>query len=125
MKNLLNFLNSGAGLLILGFLVTTGGGSILTYLIQTGKSNNERSFEMYKIRLEEAKSLQKVLLEHSTERVFYLEQILSKLGDPNQKSEDTKKFWYEKYSKVKDDWNKNLVLLACSDESIVYKRKSS
>ena len=47
MKNFLNFLNSGAGLLILGFVVTTGVGSILNYLIQTEESNNERWFEMY------------------------------------------------------------------------------
>lgn len=109
MKNLFNFLNSSAGLLILGFLVTTGGGSILNYFIQNGSSNNERKFEMYKTRLEEAKSLQKVLLEHSMVRLFYLEQILSMLGDPHQKPEDIKKFWIEKYVNVKDDWNKNLV----------------
>ena len=109
MKNLLNFLNSAAGLVILGFVVTTVGGGLITHFIQTGRSNNQRDFEMYKTRLEEAKTLQKVLLGTSTARVFYLEQILSKLGDEDQKLEDTKKFWQEKYSSIKDDWNKNLV----------------
>lgn len=109
MKNFLNFFNSSAGLLILGFLVTTGGGTILSHLIQNGRSNNERNFEMYKTRLEEAKKLQKVLLEHSTARVFYLEQILSRVGDSEQKPEDTLDFWHKNYTSVKDNWNKNLV----------------
>jgi hypothetical protein len=64
---------------------------------------------MYKTRLGEAKLLQRVLLEHSTARLFYLEQILSMLGDPHKKPEDIKKLWFEKYVDVKDDWNKNLV----------------
>jgi hypothetical protein len=109
MKNFVNFLSSGVGLLVLGFLLTTGGGTLLNHFIQKSTFENERSFQMYKMRLEEAKSLQKALLESSTARVFYLEQILARLGNPNQKPEDTKKFWHERYSDVKDNWNKNLV----------------
>jgi hypothetical protein len=64
---------------------------------------------MYKIRLDEAKLLQKELLESSTTRLFYLEQILSRLGDPDQKPESLRKYWNNKYSPVKDNWNRNLL----------------
>jgi hypothetical protein len=109
MKPFTNFLSSGVGLLVLGFLLTTGGGTLLNHFIQDSRFTNERRFEMYKTRLEEAKGLQKALLEASTARVFYLEQLIGKLGNPDQIPEDTKQFWQERYREVKDNWNKNLV----------------
>jgi len=109
MERLVNFINSSAGLIILGFLVTSVGGNYLNNAIQREKLNNERVFEMYKTRLIEAKDLQKKLLESSTARVFYLGQILSKLEDKDQKQKDIQDYWSKNYTCVKDDWNKNLV----------------
>jgi len=109
MRKLWDSLNKPAGLLLLGFLVTTTGGATLNWVIQTTASDNERRFQMYKIRLDEAKLLQKELLESSTTRLFYLEQILSRLGDPDQKPESLRKYWNNKYSPVKDNWNRNLL----------------
>jgi hypothetical protein len=106
MKNFLNFLNSSAGLLILGFLLTTGLGAVLNLVIQNQRSHNERGFEIYKTRLVEAKTLQENLLEQSTARFFYLEQILGKLEDPPEK---TQEYWKKNYNAVKDDWNKKVV----------------
>jgi len=62
--------------LILGFIVTTGGGSILNYIVQTESSRRDQSFEMYKTRMEEAKSLQKEILEHIPARLFYIQTDL-------------------------------------------------
>src|SRR5919109_4447466 len=40
MEKVLQFLNSGVGLLILGFVVTTAGGAIISHIIQTKMSQN-------------------------------------------------------------------------------------
>ena len=63
-------LSSSAGLLILGFLLTTGLGALHNLVIQNGKSHNERGFEMYKTRLAEAKTLQTNLLERQPSTIF-------------------------------------------------------
>ncbi len=110
MKKVLDFFNSSAGLVILGFIVTTGGGSILNYIVQSESARHEQSFQMYKTRLEQAESLQKDILEHAATRLFYIQQIYAMLDDPNQKLDDIRKFWREKYSNVKDDWNVHVYL---------------
>lgn len=110
MKKVLDFFNSGAGLLILGFVVTTGGGSFLNYIVQTESSKRDQSFEMYKTRIEEAKALQKEILDHLAARLFYIQQIYSMLSDPSQKLDDIRKFWQDKYSSVKDERNVNVFL---------------
>lgn len=101
-------LNTSAGLLILGFVVTTGGGALLNWRIQSRTSQNERNFQMYKTRLEEAKALEKAVLEQAATREFYLEQILSQLADESTTLEQIGKYWHDNYHEVKDTWNKNL-----------------
>jgi hypothetical protein len=109
LRGVFEFLNSNAGLLILGFLVTTVGGTILNDLIQSQKSRNDQNFVMYQTRLNEAKELQKTLLESSTDRSFYLKQIVVKIANPRENpSDETKNFWRENVRSTKDTWNKDL-----------------
>jgi hypothetical protein len=101
-------LNTSAGLLILGFVVTTGGGALLNWRIQSRTSENERNFQMYKTRLEEAKALEKDVLEQAATREFYMEQVLNLLADENKTPEQIEQYWDDNYHNVKDAWNKNL-----------------
>ena len=76
MKRLGKFLNSGPGLMILGFGVTPAGGTFLNYTIQSRMLDNERSFEMFQIRLTEAKALQDSLLEQTSARSIGLSKLI-------------------------------------------------
>ncbi len=129
MEKVLKFLNSGVGLMILGFLVTTVGGTFLNFTIQGRARKNELSFQMFKMRLEEAKTLQADLLDQISKRSVGLTQILLYLNTEPAVSDNrkahltaTERFWRgipdpehperpapSNYSKVKDDWNEKLV----------------
>lgn len=102
-------LNSGAGLLLLGFLVTTSGGAFINHVIQRSALTYKQRFEMYKIWLPEAKVLQTELLKHSNERRFYLEQVVTRAGNEEASSKETRKYWRDNYSSVKDNWNTKLI----------------
>jgi hypothetical protein len=105
----LNFLDSKYGILIVGFLVTTVGASVVNHRIQTLKSQNDQFFEMYKIRLKEAKEIQQKLLQNSTARSFYLSQMLVQMANPAQNPpEKAEKFWDDHVVPTKDEWNKDL-----------------
>ncbi len=111
MKKISNFLNSNAGLMILGFLVTTVGGTILNTVIQGQSSYNERSFEMFKIRIEAAKKLHEEVTELVTKRSFYLSQVLQRVADEDEypDPEEIKKYWFDEYSDIKNKWNEKLI----------------
>jgi len=109
LANVLAFLETKSGLVILGFIVTTVGGTILNNEIQQKSLENEHSFEMYKIRLAEAKALQQRLLEASNARFFYLHQVLAQLAHPeNYSRKAVEKFWLANVEPAKDNWNKEL-----------------
>jgi hypothetical protein len=76
-QKLLEFLETKTGFLALGFVVTTVCGSLLNYQIQTKQSENIHTFEMYKVRMVEAKALQERLLKNSNARSFYLHRKAS------------------------------------------------
>jgi hypothetical protein len=104
-----NFLDSKYGLIIVGFLVTTVGASVVNHRIQTLKSQNDQSFEIYKIRLTEAKAIQQKLLENSTARSFYLDQVFVQIANPAQNPpEKVDKYWDTHVEPTKDQWNKDL-----------------
>lgn len=106
---LFSFLETKTGFLILGFLVTTVGGSILNSQIQQKTLENEHTFEMYKVRLSEAKDLQKNLLQNSTARFFYLHQVLTQLAHPeNHPREEVEAYWKTNVTPATEKWNKEL-----------------
>jgi hypothetical protein len=108
-KSIFRFLETKTGFLVLGFLVTTVGGSILNNQIQVKSSENEHTFEMYKIRLSEAKALQKAVLAESNARSFYLHQVLAQIAHPQEYPRDAiQKFWDTNIEPAKDQWNKDL-----------------
>jgi hypothetical protein len=104
-----NFLETKTGFLLLGFLVTTVGGSILNSQIQGRTSENEHSFEMYKIRLKEAKELQKDVLNSANARAFAFHQVVAQLAHPEDyKREEVQNYWNINAEKAKDHWNREL-----------------
>src|ERR1700757_3957603 len=106
---LFEFLESQTGFLILGFLVTTVGGAFLNEVIQGKKAENDHAFEMYRIRLAEAKVLQEKILASSNARSFYLHQVLAQIANPAQyRIGDASKFWDDHVEPTKDNWNKDL-----------------
>lgn len=109
MQGFYNFLNSKAGLMILGFLATTSSGAIISYLVQTKMAENERNFDIYQERYKEQKQLQKDLLQASNTRAFTLRQVLDRAIDSDKTVGTAKNFWLENYAEVKDQWNKELI----------------
>jgi len=108
-KSAYEFLESKTGILLVGFLVTTVGGAILSDAIQTKKAQNDHEFEMYKVRLAEAKALQEKLLASSNARAFYLHQVVAQLANPSEHTpQDIERFWEKNIEPSKDEWNKDL-----------------
>jgi hypothetical protein len=106
------FLESKSGVLILAFVVTTGGGALLNSAIQDKKSENDQTFEMYKMRLAEAKALHQRLLTNSTKRAFHLQQVLDQLANPQQNpARKVRAYWDDKVESTKDLWNNELYYL--------------
>lgn len=106
---LLALLETKSGLVILGFVVTTVGGSIVSSRIQVKNSENEHTFEMYKIRLNEGKALQKDILAESNARSFYLHQVVAQIAHPEQyTTQQASNFWDANVELAKDKWNKDL-----------------
>lgn len=105
----LKFLETKTGIILLSFFVTTICCSIISSGIQNKLSENEHNFEMYKIRLNEAKLLQKDVIKLSNSRIFSLNQILSRIENEEQyTSEDIEIFWKENVTNPKNEWNYNL-----------------
>ncbi len=103
------YFETKSGLVVLTFIMTTLVGSVLTGVIETLSSRYEHNFEMYKTRLSEAKSLQKVLLTEANTRAFYLDQVLGKLSHPEEyPRQEVKDFWKAHVTPAKDEWNKDL-----------------
>jgi hypothetical protein len=108
-QSLLAFLETKSGLVILGFLATTVCGTLLNNQIQTRQSENEHSFEIYKMRLSEAKNLQAQLLKNSSARSFYLQQVMTRLEHTEEyQAGEILKYWNDRVAPTKDSWNKDI-----------------
>jgi hypothetical protein len=104
------WLNSNVGLLILGALVTTGGGTWLTYVVQERAQGREQQFEIFKIRLEESRKLQEELLTLAGDRAHHLYLVRTRLVDSESGEPGAREFWDTTYQPIKDDWNKRIVV---------------
>ncbi len=100
------FLDTKAGLVILGFLVTTVGGSILNVQIQERAARNQYAFELAKERFKEARQLQADLLQSSNARAFTLSQVIGQLAHPaDYPFKEVKAYWDDKVEPPKVEWN--------------------
>ncbi len=103
------FFETKSGLLVLGFFLTTIFGSLLNTQIQNISSKKVHTFEMYKLRLSEAKDLQRELLESSNKRYFSLHQVLAMLAHPEDNThEKIMDYWKVNVGPIKDHWNKEI-----------------
>lgn len=104
------WLNSNVGLLVLGALVTTGGGTWLSYVVQDRAQSREQQFEIFKIRLEESRKLQEELLTLASDRAHHLFLVRTRLVDSAQGEAPAREYWDKTYQPIKDDWNKKIAV---------------
>jgi len=112
------FLDSKAGLLVLGFVLTTMGGAILNERIQNKLRENDHAFELYKSRLNSAMGLEERVLKSANKRLFHLQQMLPKLEHPEEygKKAGLEHYWLKSVETSKDSWNEDLQLFRAQAE---------
>ena len=109
---IVRFFDSKAGLLVLGFLVTTLGGAFLNERIQNKIRENDHAFELYKSRLNAAQTLQERILRSANKRLFHLQQMLPKLKHAEEYGgpAGVEDYWAKHVETSKDSWNEDLQL---------------
>lgn len=89
-------------------LVTAGVGEYLTGQFQRYSSDNQRKYEMHRVRLDEAKALQKDILETANARLYWLQDMYLKLDhDPSEGMDDNQ--WQPDYKVAKLKWDTNMM----------------
>ena len=105
-QRLVDFLESKTGVLLLGFLLTTVGGSMLNTAIQQRSALNQRIAELERERFRQGTQLQTELIDSSNARVYTLSQLVGQIAHPRDWSvEFNEKYWHDRVEPAKDLWN--------------------
>lgn len=105
-----HFLHTAPGMLLLGAIVTTGGGTWLNFVVQGRSQQKQRQFEIFKIMLEDSRALQTQLLTLANRRFYALRTMRARLDNDEYPIADVQEYWDEKVRPLREEWNENLLL---------------
>ena len=103
-------LHTGPGMLMLGALVTTGGGTWLNHVVQGRSQDKQRQFEIFKIMLDDSRSLQSQLLTLSNRRFYALRSMRGRIDNDEYTMAEVQEYWDMKVRPLREEWNEDLLL---------------
>lgn len=104
------FLHTGPGMLVLGAIVTTGGGTWLNFVVQGRSQEKQRQFEIFKIMLDDSRALQNQLLTLANRRYYALRSARARIENDDYSLSEVQAFWDDRVRPLREEWNENLLL---------------